>query len=195
MFENIIAGIVNQMINEGIAANEWKENYIYALITIIEKYITILTIIFISLLYKKFIPTVLFLLIFFSLRKRTGGYHADKFWKCYIGTIIVYALVLLTYHYFIDNKFILYGGLIISIVIIEKIGTINHPNIHMDSHELNDSKKTARIIAILEGAVILGAHILNINKICISFMIMAIMLCAFFMCLSKIIKQEVNVSE
>lgn len=35
-------------------------------------------------------------IFFFELRKRTGGYHLDSFYKCYFATVAIYLAVILT---------------------------------------------------------------------------------------------------
>ena len=37
-----------------------------------------------------------FYIFFFELRKRTGGYHLDSFYKCYFATVAIYLAVMLT---------------------------------------------------------------------------------------------------
>jgi accessory gene regulator B len=72
------------------------------------------------------------------------------------------------------------------------IGTVNHPNIHMDALELTEAKKAARILVLLEGSVICCFIILNAGKILISYMMIAVILCASLQSIAKIIKQEVK---
>ena len=75
------------------------------------------------------------------------------------------------------------------------IGTVNHPNIHMDSEELAESKRQARIIVLLEGSIIYGCVLLGADMIFISYMAIAVILCAALLCISKILKQEVKEDE
>ena len=37
-----------------------------------------------------------FYIFFFELRKRTGGYHLDSFYKCYFVMVAIYLVVMLT---------------------------------------------------------------------------------------------------
>lgn len=79
MVEIFVNSLVKQMEKEAILKAEMREYYVYMLVVISEKWITIFSILCMSILLKKVIPTILFLLCFIPLRRRTGGYHADDF--------------------------------------------------------------------------------------------------------------------
>ena len=59
--------------------------------------------------------------------------------------------------------------------------------------ELQESKKAARLIVIMEVMIIAVLVYLKADILYIGYMSVAIILCAFLMCLAKIIKQEVSV--
>lgn len=84
MMEKIANAIVREMEKEKLLDHEMNEYYVYALVTLVERWLTIGTIICISFIYNNLLPTVLFLMFFLSLRKRTGGFHAKNFWQCYL---------------------------------------------------------------------------------------------------------------
>lgn len=191
MIEAAANKIVEQMEKENLLIYNMKEHYVYAFIVVIEKWITVLTIILISLFFNKFIPSVIFLIFFFSLRKRTGGYHAKKFWECYIQTIATYIVILYTTPMLLQHQNIMYGVLIVSIFLIWSTGTVNHPNIGMDNYELQASKKMVRYILIIESIIIYIFYILDIYHLWISYMSSAVILCAILLCTAKFIRQEV----
>lgn len=147
----------------------------------------------IGMLFKQFVPTVIFLLFFLSLRKRTGGYHADKFWQCYLATIITYIGIIQMAAVLAEKTYIMYAILLLAVLVIEIIGTVNHPNIDMNKNELQENKKSARLLVLMEAAVIVLLVILEINRLYVSYMSIAIILCSFLMCLAKMLKQEVKV--
>ena len=94
MIEKMAMGLVDQMAEEKMIDKEAEEYYVYTLVSLMEKFITIGTILLISVLIEKLVPTAFFLLFFLSLRKRTGGYHMNTFFQCYLGTVVTYMLVL-----------------------------------------------------------------------------------------------------
>lgn len=195
MLEKMVNSIVTQMSDEKLIEESQKENYVYALLTLTEKIITVGTIIGISICMERFISTVLFLLLFLKLRKRTGGFHFDDFLTCYFGTIFSYLMIVFVSELLVNNQGILFGMLTVSIGIIEWIGTVNHPNIHMTDNELARAKQAARIIVLIEAMLIFCFLTLGIEIIYIVNMSAAIILCAILLCVAKIKKQEVLTNE
>lgn len=82
---------------------------------------------------------------------------------------------------------------IFAIILICIMGTINHPNMDMSKSELQESKKSARLVVIIEAMLIAVLAYLKTDILYIGYMSVAVILCAFLMCLAKIIKQEVCV--
>ena len=91
------------------------------------------------------------------------------------------------------NQMIMYGLLFGAIILICIMGTINHPNIDMNKGELQESKKAAKLVVLMEVMIIAVLVYLKANILYIGYMSSAIILCALLMCLAKIIKQEVCV--
>ena len=89
MIEKIADDLIGQMTEARLIDKDMEERYIYVFICWIEKFITVGSIIVISLAFHKLFPTIFFLVFFLELRKRTGGYHLDKFYKCYLASIVV----------------------------------------------------------------------------------------------------------
>ena len=195
MVEMIANEIVDQMEKEKILHTEMREHYLYALITTIEKWITIVSILCIGVILKQAVPVMLFLTFFLSLRKRTGGYHANSFLQCYLGTLIISIDVVHVCPILVNYMYAVYILLVCSIVAIALIGTVNHPNQAMDCIELQESKKAARYLLGLECMILASAISLEICELFICYMSVAIILCAFLLCLAKILKQEVCLNE
>ena len=172
-----------------------EEYYVYTLVSLMEKFITIGTILLISVLIEKLVPTAFFLLFFLSLRKRTGGYHMNTFFQCYLGTVVTYMLVLGLCMVLVDYPQLVFGLLLVAICIVEVIGTVNHPNIHMDAVELSESKRAARILCAVEVCVIYTFTLLGADMMYVCHMAVAVILCAVLLLIAKILKQEVKRNE
>lgn len=193
MIERMALKIANQMEMEKIISKSNCEYYEYALIGIIEQAVTVGTMLLLGLLFRQILPTICFIVFFLSLRKRTGGFHAEKFWQCYLGTVIIFSMVIQIVPMLCRNPAAMYIMLFIAIVLICIMGTINHPNMDMSKNELQESKKAARLLVLMEIMIIAVLVYLKVDIIYIGYMSLAIILCAFLMCLAKIIKQEVCV--
>ena len=193
MVEEMVLKLVNQMEMKKMIEKSDRDYYEYVLIMMIERIIAIGSLLIISVIFTQFLPTVVFLTFFLSLRKRTGGYHADKFWQCYLLTIITYIGVVRVAPALSENPHMMYILLFFAVLVIEVFGTVNHPNINLDKNELRETKKAARLLVLIEIGIIAVLIMLKMNQLYVSYMSIAIIMCSFFMCLAKIIKQEVKV--
>ena len=177
MIEKMALKIVNQMEKQKIISKSNCEYYEYALIAMVENAITVGTMLLLGMLFGKILQTICFLLFFLSLRKRTGGFHAD-----------IQATPRLC-----GTPAVMYGMLFLAIILIYIMGTINHPNMDMDKSELQESKKAARLVVLMEVMIIAVLVYLKADILYIGYMSVAVILCAILMCLARIIKQEVRV--
>ena len=193
MIEKMALKIVNQMEKQKIISKSNCEYYEYALIAMVENAITVGTMLLLGMLFGKILQTICFLLFFLSLRKRTGGFHADKFWQCYLGTIIFYIAIMQIVPILCRKPHVMYGLLLLSTLLICIMGTINHPNMDMNKSELDESKKAARLLLLMEVMILAVLVYLEADILYIGYMSIAVILCAFLMCLARIIKQEVKV--
>ncbi|MBQ6886756.1 MAG: accessory gene regulator B family protein [Lachnospiraceae bacterium] len=192
MIAKMALKLVNRMEAEKMIGKNEKVYYEYALITMAERIITIGTVLSVGMVFRQVIPTVCFLVFFLLLRKRTGGYHADKFWQCYFMTIITYITVMQVSLLLFENPIVMYVMLFFSVIIIGVIGTVNHPNVGMDRRELQEAKKVARLCVFIETLIIALLIALDIDDLYVCYMSLAIILCATLLCVAKIAKQEVK---
>ena len=101
MIEKLILRIVNQMETESILEPEEKDEYIYAYTTFCEEILTLGTVCILGVILNNVPNTLLFLSFFLSLRKRTGGFHADIF----LNAILKLYLYMYAYIYVEDCLF------------------------------------------------------------------------------------------
>lgn len=193
MIEKMVLNLVSQMELKKMINKADSDQFEYALITMIERTIVVVTMLLIGLIFNQFIPTICFLVSFLSLRKRTGGYHADKFWQCYLMTVIIYITIIQVATVLSENLFTVYVMLSFAVFVIGVIGTVNHPNMDMDKDELLETKKAARLCVLMEVLVIIVLIALKINDLYAIYMSLAVILCAFLLCVAKVVKQEVKV--
>lgn len=193
MIEKMVLNLVSQMESKKMIDKADSEYYVYALVTMTEHTITVGTLLLIGLVFNQFIQTICFLVFFLSLRKRTGGYHADKFWQCYLVTVIIYIAIIQAAVVLSRNSVTVYVMLFFAVLVIGVIGTVNHPNMDMDKDELQESKKAARLCVFMEASVIAALIAFKINGLYVNYMSLAIILCASLLCVAKVIKQEVKV--
>ncbi len=193
MVEEMVMRLVNQMEVKKMIEKSERDYYEYVLIMMAERIIAVGTMLIVGVIFKQFLPTVTFLIFFLSLRKRTGGYHADKFWQCYLLTIITYIGVIQAAPTLSGIPHIMYILLFFAVFVIVVIGTVNHPNIDLDENELRETKKAARVLVLIETGIIAVLTALKMNQLYVNYMSMAVVMCSSFMLLAKVTRQEVKV--
>lgn len=80
---------IESLSSEGILEKERKAEYEYALTTFIEKYLSYLLILIAAVFFQRVLETIIFLVTFVGLRKRTGGYHMNTYWGCLISSSLI----------------------------------------------------------------------------------------------------------
>jgi len=191
LIHNSANSMTDAMVEGKILISEKRDYYAYVLEVMIEKFITYSILIIISIMMDVTIPTIFFMVFFFSLRERTGGFHFNSFWKCLICTLVIYFLmnkVLITY--FLSNEISMYVLLSISALLIMYIANVNHPDLNLEAYEIQNCKKSARTIVTVEMLCIILSISLRMNKICIIYGSLAIIMCAILLTIAKTTKQE-----
>ena len=195
MVEKAASFITDRIIAEKLISEDLRDWYIYSYLRIIETFISIGTVLTFSLFIGNTMPTVLFLLFFIALRSRTGGFHCNEFWQCYLVSNVVYIVISLTEPYIRDYNVTMCVLTAISSIVIFLVGTVNHPNISYDKEELIRSKTLARSILGIELIIMISMATIGIDRIYISNLAIGIILCAILMLLAKVFKQEVKKDE
>lgn len=105
------------------------EIYIYSFYSIISYIVESLMLLFIGALLKEYIKALIFVLVFPSLRKHTGGYHANTKVRCVVLSIVLFNIYILVSKLIINNLeiyyFCLYCINIIYLVVIYMISPVS----------------------------------------------------------------------
>lgn len=148
--------LVDEMIEFNIVEQCQKEEYVYSILCIAESIIWFVTIICIGIFFHILWQTVGYLTFLYILRRRTGGYHLSRFISCYSCSIALFVMI----YYLLHNVAALiqvgiFGVFVVSGIVIEIIGTVNHPNMFMSKTEILHVKWRARIIAAVESSIVI----------------------------------------
>lgn len=145
---------INLLLNNGIILQSEEEVYRYKVTCLVEKIFSTSMMLLVSLIFKQFTVMVIFIVCFFALRNRTGGFHLDSFGSCFVGTMGIEVVVI----FFIKSHVIplIVSGVVstVAAVIILILGGANHPNMDYDKEEYSFNKKYARLLVIIEFSVI-----------------------------------------
>lgn len=192
MTENIANILTMRLISNELIDKKDKEIYQYSIQVWIEKMLGILMIICLAVIFRVLVETLLFLLFFAEIRKRTGGYHTNSFLTCFIGSIGIYAGYVKLIYPLLNQYLVANISLVlIASIVIWIIGAVNHPNMEWNDMEYKRTKLYARINVLIELLCIGLAIMFHIKTSYILFMSYGIILSAILLVLGKIIKQEV----
>lgn len=180
MIEAIVLGIFSYIKkNKNLAYDD--QIYIYGLEILISTILDTIIVITLSLVFNNFIGTLVFLIVFSTLRLLTGGYHAKTYLGCSVVLVVIYLsyigiTVLITPYYSIV---LLIFTSVLAFFIIVKYSPIDNPNKHLDSQEKKRFK--GRSIIMLSILLILSLIIYFIFKplsmfICISIFLVVILM-------------------
>lgn len=195
MITKAVEYLVNQFIENELIESVHRNEYLYSLECFVESILTTGSLLILGSCFGKFIPTIVFLSVFFSLRKRTGGFHLATFGGCYIGTLISYVFIMILAKCVINKPVLLVVLTVSAGIFMLIVGTANHPNINMSREELNAAKESSRGLVSLMMMLVGFFLWIRVNMEVIVYMCLAIILCASLLMMAKITKQEVIVDE
>ena len=190
----MINSMVAKLIEKGMLSDEQKEDYVYGLTIVCEKWIVYSILFLIAIFLRHPIEGMIFATAFVSLRQTTGGFHANNFLGCLIGSIVTFFLVIqVGVPLLIKYRIISFLLVVISTICILVLSPINHPNLALTGDETRKIKQWNRKVLCIE---LLTVGIGSWLQMCWQqYIIAAIVMCAVFIILAKIIGQEVKDDE
>lgn len=93
--KKLSSGLTSAMIKSNVITHNEKELYTYCFDYIFELVFSILSFLFIGLLFDRFIFSCIFLLVIFPLRTFGGGIHAPTSLSCTIISYLIYVIALI----------------------------------------------------------------------------------------------------
>ena len=154
------------LIVNNIVGQEQKEEYVYGFEKLLGKLLNYTTLVMISLYFDVFIPGIIFMIVFFSLRERTGGYHMKTPFRCYLATAGSYFLMIQIGAPMIIGKVSIYLIIIvISILVIFLFAPVNHPNLQLDEQEIEVCGQAARWLVVLAAGCIWIGYTLQVEGV------------------------------
>lgn len=149
--------VTNFFLRYGAIDKHDAEIYQYGNEIVISSVIDLLILFIIGVIFKKVLYSILFFVPFFLLRKSSGGYHADSYFKCKLIFSLNITIVLLL----IDQADVIYNLysmillLAFSITVIFATAPIESKNKPLSKEENQNNSKKAKITASLISILIL----------------------------------------
>ncbi len=140
-----------------------KELYIHSIELSLYENTSLLISIIIGILFNRFIEILIFLFIFTTIRKFSGGYHADTYFKCFIIFQIIIIIVILLNKYIYFNNFFNFTISLLSYFYIIINSPMQHINNPLNKHEIKYNKIKAVVYSTLALICLIYFMIFNIN--------------------------------
>lgn len=193
MAEHLADLWVNALYVNGRIEEKDKAIYHYSVEVLIEKLIGMSLILLLSIWFGLVGQTILFLIYFSAVRKHAGGFHANTFRTCLIGTVGIYVLYAKVLYPFLTKHMNINMALtVIALMLSLVIGAVNHPNMEWSKKEHDDSKYITRVTAFIEFTSIVIFSYLKFEQSYILFMSFGLILSAFLLSMGKALGQEVK---
>lgn len=164
MFKSLSYKFANLLVKNEVIENEDFEIYRYGFETLIYFIVNICITLFIGIVFKRFIHTIIFLSCYCTLRQFTGGYHARSYVECTLTFVVIYLITI-----FIDNsididkyKYLLILIMIFSICIIYKFSPLEHRNKPLSENEKKQYKKVVIKVTIFISSMIMISLVYSI---------------------------------
>lgn len=166
--------------------SELHDMHVYVLQKKMEQIILSVIIYAAAIKFKVVIPTILFHIIYISIRKHSGGYHCESYIACFIFSLIMYASLILIYQFRIYTLKILAVLCISSALYILITGAVNNENIHWSQEDLARTTVITRIYTIIYSIFILLMWLFNLPEGYIIFSMMGIIYPAITLLIEQI---------
>ena len=171
-------------------SSEDIEHYKYGIEITISSCLNIVLVLCIGIILKIFVYSVIFLIIFISVRHFTGGYHATTYFKCNLSLCVVFCLVSLS-SFLLEkyiNSTVITFHIILSSLIMTAFCPVANENKPIPSDSINKYKFIAICLSHLYS--IIALYIARSSIIIESFIITTIIYINILVIVSQIIKKE-----
>lgn len=145
MLNKLAAKISSKMLQRGIILDEMFDIYVYGFELVLSFLFGVAVMLFIGIVSNRIFHTLIFLVVFVTLRSFTGGYHANSYGVCFMVTISIFVVTLLLAEYIHISWWYYWFLLSIGFPIIYIVAPVEHYNKPL---EIND-KARSKIISIV----------------------------------------------
>ena len=188
--EKVVERYISALIKAQVITDEDREIYKYHIICALESVLVIMTMTIVGVFFHEVFNVWAFIICFFLIRNRAGGFHFNSFWKCYLGSVGLEFLGIYLVKQLNDNTCVFECISIGMMVIILWIGAINHVNMHYDDREYKAIKRKSRIVTMGIGIIIFFLRAIYVPLEMILYMEYAVILSGIMLVLGIIAGQH-----
>lgn len=164
----IISKKIMQIIcQQGIISNSELDKYIYGLEIFLSSTVEVISIILLSAILGNVVQTILFFSAFIPLRIFAGGYHADTRLRCYLVSLMVYAIftALIGYIPYTMRFHMIVGGVLFTLIVVCEFAPVINANKKLNTNEVNTFRRFSITICMVQSFVYLVLVMLLKNNV------------------------------
>lgn len=162
----LAARLVGEAIDFGIISKEEQELYVCILCTMGFSAITWATLLILGYLFGCLPGCLVFLVLYLPLRIFAGGLHCNNRRNCYILSVVIFAVMIFTYHMMESASYIWFDYLLyISVAVIIIMAPVQDKNKPLECAEARHHRRTALKILMVEIILLLGMNLLFQNRL------------------------------
>lgn len=150
MFQTTAQKITDRLCSQDIIEGADKELYEYGFNMLLTVSLNIISTIIIGLLFGMVFESIAFLVAYIPLRSYAGGYHARTPLRCYIISLLLIVLILLTLRLIRESVLALFVLSTIGTIICVTMSPVEDVNKPLDEAEIKVYRKKAMIILAAE---------------------------------------------
>ena len=181
----------------GVFPESDYDTYVYGAHKILSTGVAVAVTLAQALLFHCFWETLIFILSFLSVRKRTGGYHAETEWGCLLTFEVIFL-----FSVFFWNPLMNWAGTMNSLIIyclsamtLLAFAPVNHPNFDASVEEYVAIRKKMIVKLIIHSAIVVTVAILPVKSDFLHFFILGTFNTAILIAAAKLLKQEASPHE
>lgn len=166
MIQRLVDKIINRQIkNKTILENE-VNIYRYGYFLLFEILINIIISIFIGMMFRDMETILVFLFMYVPLRTYSGGWHANKLWKCTLISNLILVIAEVIINYWIEYIFVT-NGLFVAIwcvVLILVFSPVDTETKILNEVEKKIYKRKTYVIAMIQICIMCFCIVFSKNK-------------------------------
>lgn len=164
--EVLSAYITDLLVENEFVSKDKIEVCKYGIENLIATFLEIISVLVLAILFKNVIYTLIFLASLISLRRYTGGYHANTKKGCYIVFVAVYLIYSVLLRYIPEKHSVILGAITIffTLIMVLCYAPIVHHNKKVSESERKIYRRFAIIITSALSAFIVLGMIVNLHS-------------------------------
>lgn len=178
MIRLLSSKLADLLVRNKIVAIEDRDVFIYGYEILISSVIGAFSVLLLGVFLNTFVESLLFLIIFVTIRQCTGGYHANSYMKCIVSFVAIYVCVIIVLNFVLPYYSLLIWA-IISVVcmsVILDLAPIENPQKPLTVEIKVRNRKRAIVLSLIVLAVSALLYII-VPKISLIMMLTLLSIC------------------